>query len=89
MWDVLALNYQRGVDRVRTMRQEWNALADMIDPQLHRGVANKLVIQERDAVWWRDACLLYFQSFSKRPLPESVEKPQKTLKEYKAKSLQW
>jgi alpha-glucuronidase len=47
------------------------------------------VIQERDAIHWRDACLLYFQTFSKRPLPDGVEKPQKTLEEYKAKSLAW
>ena len=54
-----------------------------------REVAQKLAIQERDAVWWKDAVLLYFQTFSKRPLPEAVEKPQKTLEEYKAKSLSW
>ena len=42
-------------------------------------VAKKLAIQERDAIWWRDACLLYFQTFSKRPLPAGVEKPAKTL----------
>jgi alpha-glucuronidase len=31
------------------------------------------VVQEQDAREWRDACLLYFQQFSKRPLPEGVE----------------
>ena len=89
LWDELALHYQRGVDWMRTARKDWDALAGVIDPERHKEVAKKLEIQERDAVYWRDACLLYFQTFSKRPLPEGVEKPQKTLEEYKAKSLVW
>jgi len=88
-WDELALRYQRGVDWTRAARKEWNTLTGAIDPERHAEVAKKLAIQERDAVHWRDACLLYFQTFSKRPLPEGVEKPQKALDEYKAKSLAW
>ena len=89
LWDELALHYQRGVDWIRTTRKEWDALAGVIDPERHAAVATKLAIQERDAIWWRDAVLLYFQTFSKRPLPAGVEKPAKTLEEYKAKGLQW
>ena len=89
LWDELALHYQRGVDWVRATRKEWDALAGAIDPERHAAVAKKLAIQERDAIWWRDACLLYFQTFSKRPLPKGVEKPAKTLEEYKATSLVW
>jgi alpha-glucuronidase len=89
LWDELAMHYQRGVDWVRTTRKEWDTLAGAIDPQRHDDVTKKLAIQERDAAWWRDACLLYFQTFSKRPLPAGVEKPAKTLAEYKAKSLAW
>lgn len=88
-WDELALHYQRGVDWVRATRNDWNALSGVIDAERHAAVAKKLAIQERDAVYWRDACLLYFQTFSKRPLPAGVEKPAKTLDEYKAKSLTW
>ncbi|HJQ31098.1 MAG TPA: alpha-glucuronidase family glycosyl hydrolase [Pyrinomonadaceae bacterium] len=87
LWDELALRYQRGVDWVRAARKSWDSLAGVIDAERHAAVARKLEIQERDAVWWRDACLLYFQTFSKRPLPPGVEKPQKTLAEYMAKSL--
>lgn len=88
-WDEVALHYQRGVDWTRAARKEWDALAGAIDPERHAAVAKKLEIQERDAVHWRGACLAYFQIFSKRPLPAGVEKPQKTLEEYKAKSLVW
>jgi alpha-glucuronidase len=89
MWDELALHYQRGVDWMRVTRKNWDALAGVIDDQRHNDVAQKLAIQERDAIWWRDAVLLYFQTFAKRPLPAGVAQPQKTLAEYKAKSLAW
>jgi alpha-glucuronidase len=89
LWDELALHYQRGVEWVRLTRKKWDSLTNVIDPERHEAVSRKLEIQERDAVWWRDACLLYFQGFSKRPLPAGVEKPAHTLEEYKAKSLGW
>jgi len=89
LWDEMALHYQRGVDWVHETKKKWSALADQIDPERYAEVARKLEIQERDAVWWRDACLLYFQGFAKRPLPAGVEKPAHSLADYKAKSLTW
>jgi alpha-glucuronidase len=89
LWDGLALHYQRGVDWVKATRRDWESLSGVIDPERHADVAAKLAIQQRDAAWWRDAVLLYFQTFSGRPLPRGVEKPQKSLDEYKAKSLEW
>ena len=89
LWDELALSYQRGVDWVRATREAWDALSGAVDPERHAHVAMKLGVQERDAVVWRDACLLYFQTFSKRPLPPGVERPQKSLEEYMATSLTW
>jgi alpha-glucuronidase len=89
LWDEMALHYQRGVDWVRATRKQWDGLKGVIDAERHEEVAQKLAIQERDAIVWRDACLLYFQTFSKRSLPAGVEKPAKSLEEYKAKSLSW
>lgn len=89
VWDELAVRYQRGVDWVRSARKQWDGLSGGIDAERHADVAAKLVIQERDAIWWRDAVLLYFQEFSKRPLPKGVDKAEKTLEEYKATSLRW
>lgn len=89
MWDEMALHYQRGVDWTRATVKEWNSLASFIDTERHTEIAKKFAIQQRDAAWWRDAVLIYFQTFSKRPLPEGVEKPKKTLEEYKATSLDW
>ena len=83
------MHYQSGVEWVRATRKTWAALDGAIDPERHAAVTKKLAIQERDAVWWRDACLLYFQTFAKRPLPVGVERPARTLSEYKQKSLEW
>ncbi len=89
LWDEMALHYQRGVDWTRNARKLWSELDGAVDAERHQAVAGKLEIQERDAIVWRDACLLYFQTFSKRPLPAGVEKPLRTLEEYKARSLDW
>jgi alpha-glucuronidase len=83
LWDEMAFHYQRGVDWSRKTRSEWDALSGVIDPERHAAVARKLMIQERDAVWWKDASLTYFQTFSKLPLPNGVQKAQRTLEEYK------
>ena len=89
LWDELALHYQSGVDWVRSTRAAWATLSQAIDAERYAAISEKLGIQERDAVWWRDACLLYFQTFSQRPLPAGVEPPAKTLADYKAKALDW
>ena len=87
LWDELALHYQSGVNWVRTARKDWAALKRTIDPERHAAIARKLAIQERDAIWWKDASLSYFQSLSKMPLPKGVEKPKRTLEEYKKTDL--
>lgn len=89
LWDELALHYQSGVDWVRKTQATWSTLVKAIDPETHKAVTEKLAIQERDAVWWRDACLLYFQTFAKRPLPSGVEPPAQKLEDYKGKALEW
>ncbi len=47
-------------------------------------VRSLLVKQERDARIWKDACITYFQTFSKRPIPAGVEKPEHDLAWYMA-----
>jgi alpha-glucuronidase len=84
LWDDLALHYQSGVDAVRRMGADWRAVEGLVDPERHAQVAAFLAIQEKEARWWRDACLLYFQTFSKRPLPEGVEPPEHDLAFYEA-----
>ena len=73
LWDELCLHYQQGVDEVRAMQQNWDSLAGRIDDERFTEVKQRLARQELDARDWRDACLLYFQQFSKRPFPAGVE----------------
>lgn len=82
LWDELCLSYQQGVDSVQWMQSKWKSLDGKIDPAIHAHVESLLKIQYNEAKWWRDACLLYFQQFSKKPLPKGVEKPAKTLEYY-------
>jgi alpha-glucuronidase len=84
LWDELCLRYQQGVDEVRAMQRAWDSLADKIDAERHTHVQSLLRRQAQDAVIWRDACLLYFQTFSHRPLPPGVEPPAHDLDYYKA-----
>jgi len=73
LWNELCFKYQKGVNEVRIWQKSWTALTGRIDPERHAHVTSLLRIQERDAQYWRDGCLLYFQTFSKRPLPAGVE----------------
>jgi alpha-glucuronidase len=82
LWEELCYQYNLGVDGVREMRKNWDKLAGRIDDERFLHVQALLKIQEQEAVWWRNACLLYFQTFSKMPIPPEYEKPDKTLEYY-------
>jgi alpha-glucuronidase len=82
LWDELCAKYYAGVDSVRWMEKTWSSLKPKIDPQRYEQVKMLLQVQENEAVWWRNACLLYFQTFSKMPIPANYEKPDKTLEYY-------
>ena len=84
LWDELCLEYQHGVDGVRGMQKTWLSEKGKIDTDRYEQVRELLVIQEKEAVWWRNACLLYFQTFSRMPLPAGVEKPDQTLDYYRS-----
>ncbi|MGC4067538.1 MAG: hypothetical protein QM784_23415 [Polyangiaceae bacterium] len=75
LWEELCAHYQRGVDEVRRIARTWSTLETRLDPYRFGQVAELLGIQVREARFWRDACILYFQTFSKRRIPEGVEIP--------------
>ncbi len=84
LWDELVVHYSRGVDKVRDMRRTWNALEGRIDPERHAQIATFLAIQEKEAQWWRDASIAYFQTFSQRPLPDGYAPPAHPLDYYES-----
>ena len=84
LWDELIVHYSRGVDYVHGMRGTWNGLERFVDPERFSEVGTFLGIQEKEAKWWRDASIAYFQSFSKRPLPAGYAAPEHPLEYYKS-----
>lgn len=83
LWDELCYKYQKGVDEVRAFQRVWKEMKPYVDEERYQAVAERLDIQAHDAVWWKDACLEYFRTFSKQPYPKGVEPPVFTLKELK------
>ena len=49
-----------------------------------RQAAAFLAIQEKEAQWWRDASIAYFQSLNGLPLPPGFAAPARTLEHYKS-----
>lgn len=84
LWNGLALKYQEGVNQVAAMQTTWNKMEPYVDEQRFHEVQMLLNIQHKEAKWWRDACLLYFQQFSSKELPKGVEKPTQTLDYFKS-----
>ncbi len=84
LWDALVLHYDKGVQGVGQARKTWSGLSGFVDPQRFRLTADFLAIQQKDAQWWRDASIAYFQSISHRPLPAGVKPPPDTLAHYEA-----
>lgn len=82
LWDELVHRYYQGAADVTKMVSMWDSLQSKIAPQPFHQIKMALQIQEQEAYWWRNACVLYFQSFSERPIPEGLEKPQGSLQEY-------
>lgn len=84
LWDELVVRYDRGIGEVDAMRSSWAALSAQVDPRRHAEVGDFLSIQREEAQWWRDACIAYFASLSKRPLPAGHAAPPQPLDYYKA-----
>lgn len=75
LWDELCYRYDGGVQQVRQFQKIWDRMEPFVDNDRFSHVQSRLRIQSRDAVWWKDACLLYFQTFSGKPIPYEIERP--------------
>ena len=84
VWDELVVRYTRGVDAVAKMQKTWDSLQAFVDAERFHHVKVFLEIQRTEAQWWRDACIAYFQSINKLPLPAGYAAPEHPLEYYKA-----
>jgi alpha-glucuronidase len=83
LWDELCTRYYTGAEAVATMQKEWATLKGKMDAEMYADVSGRLAVQYREAIWWRDACVLYFQQYSKMPIPAPFTPPTRTLDEIK------
>ncbi|KPQ19349.1 MAG: alpha-glucuronidase AguA [Algoriphagus marincola HL-49] len=84
LWEEMALHYDSGVKTALEMKENWQKLEGQLDEERFRHVNQLLSVQIEEARWWRNACLLYFQTFSGKPFPVEIEKPQGDLEYYKS-----
>lgn len=75
LWNTLCRHYDRGVQQVRLFQKLWDQTEKYVDEERFYEIQSSLKTQMRDAIWWKDACLLYFQTFSKMPFPTDMERP--------------
>mgnify|MGYP001243018376 CR=1 FL=1 len=81
LWEELCYKYNEGVQSVRDFQRIWDEVEPYVDMERFQDVQKRLRTQSRDAVWWRDACLLYFQQYARRPIPYELERPQHNLED--------
>lgn len=84
LWEELIARYDLGLQAVVAMRRGWHSLAGRVDHQRHAVVEAKLARQEKEARWWRDASIAYWQAVARRPLPAGVTAPPHSLATYRA-----
>lgn len=84
LWEELCLQYHQGAAEASLLRQKWDSVGPYIDEERHHQVSMHLAIQEKEARWWRDACISYFKSFSKMEMPPGLEPPEHSLEYYES-----
>lgn len=75
LWDELCMKYDNGVNNVRGFQKTWDQMQPYVDNDRFLDVQRMLRRHTRDAQIWKDGCILYFQQFSKLPIPLEVERP--------------
>lgn len=89
LWQELVHRYDRGVAVAEELQSQWQSLEPLVDPERFDKTARLLAVQAREAKWWRDASIAYFQSVSGRELPEGSAKPEHDLGYYKQQQFPW
>jgi len=63
------------LQQVHQFQKVWDNVQPYIDAERFNHVQRRLREQSRNAQAWKDGCLLYFQQFSKMPIPGDIERP--------------
>lgn len=79
LWVNLCNNYDQGVREAQSFVKTWKKQKKYVDSKVYQEQLWRFERQAKDAQWWRDACVLYFQQFSKMPLPKGSSKAKYSL----------
>ena len=79
LWQRLCWHYDRGVREAEYALGVWQKMKPYVDNLRYERQLQRFRQQAMDARWWRDACLLYFATFSRQPLPADSPAPTHTL----------
>ncbi|MDO4823926.1 MAG: alpha-glucuronidase [Bacteroidales bacterium] len=83
VWPLLCEKYDTGVRQAEGFAETWRTMKEFVDTERFENQLAKFDRQAKDAWWWRDACLLYFQEFSKLPFPQGSPAPRHKLEDLK------
>ncbi len=82
LWEELCYRYFDGAAAVSANVRYWDTLDGKIENEVFEQVKSLLLIQEQEAAWWRDVCVLYFRSFSGKQIPQGLKEPDHPLEFY-------
>lgn len=72
IWDEICLHYDKGISEVEDFIRIWSGVRRYVDKERWEAVMERLLVQEKDARWWGDACVQYFGKFSGMQVPADV-----------------
>jgi len=81
LWDEICDHYNTGLQQVKQFKKTWEKVQPYVDPERFVDVKEKLGMQQNNAQLWNDGCVLYFQKFSRKPIPGGIEQPVGKLEE--------
>ncbi|MGA2407804.1 MAG: alpha-glucuronidase [Bacteroidales bacterium] len=81
LWDDICYHYEIGLQQVREFQKTWDKTEPYVDKERFTLVQSKLRTQSINAQVWKDGCLLYFQQFSRKPIPYDLDRPVNNLKD--------
>src|SRR5262249_30106800 len=84
LWDELVVQYDKGIASVGEMRKTWIAMKPYVDAERWSQEAAFLAVQAKEAQWWRDASIAYWETFSHRSMPAGHAPPPHDVEYYKA-----
>ncbi|HMJ68243.1 MAG TPA: alpha-glucuronidase family glycosyl hydrolase [Cyclobacteriaceae bacterium] len=82
LWEELCRQYDLGLTMVGITGKMWDMSKPEVDEERFNHVRMLLDRQEKEAELWHHSCILYFQTFSKRPIPDGINVGDKPLEYY-------